>query len=56
MVLLTDPRYELQHSEDWYVQNILLEDQLLATELQRLGIRSRRCAWSNYVPLSGGDQ
>lgn len=46
VVLLTDPRYESPVEVDWYVGNILREDELLASALAQHGLRARRVAWS----------
>ncbi len=51
LALLTEKRYLNPDSESWYVKNILHEDQLIQSELERVGISSKRVAWDdNFKP------
>ena len=52
IALLTEKRYLLQKSDNWYVQNILHEDRLIAAELRLLGLSCRRVAWDTNADLS----
>lgn len=47
IALLTDPRYTavMAGDDDWYLQNILHEDQLLSVALKPFGIQTKRIAW-----------
>jgi glutathione synthase/RimK-type ligase-like ATP-grasp enzyme len=47
VVILTDSRYENPKSIDWYVQQVLTEDYLLKTELEKLGLRVTKKAWNS---------
>ena len=47
VVILTDKRYEDPKSIDWYVQQVLTEDNLLFLELEKLGIRVIKKAWDS---------
>ena len=47
VVILTDKRYEDPKSIDWYVQQVLTEDQLLILELEKLGLRVIKKAWDS---------
>lgn len=47
VVILTDNRYENPKSIDWYVQQVLTEDNLLKTELEKLGLRVIKKAWDS---------
>ena len=47
VVILTDSRYENPKSIDWYVQQVLTEDNLLKTELEKLGLRVIKKAWNS---------
>ena len=47
VVILTDNRYENPKSIDWYVQQVLTEDNLLKTELEKLGLRVIKKAWNS---------
>ena len=47
VVILTDNRYENPKSIDWYVQQVLTEDNLLKTELENLGLRVMKKAWNS---------
>ena len=47
VVILTDNRYENPKSIDWYVQQVLTEDNLLKTELEKLGLRVMKKAWNS---------
>ena len=47
VVILTDNRYENPKSIDWYVQQVLTEDNLLKTELDKLGLRVIKKAWNS---------
>ena len=47
IALLTEKRYLNSSSEDWYVKNILHEDQLIQSELERVGVSSKRVAWDD---------
>ena len=47
VVILTDKRYEDPKSIDWYVQQVLTEDQLLLIELEKLGLRVIKKAWDS---------
>jgi glutathione synthase/RimK-type ligase-like ATP-grasp enzyme len=46
VVILTESRYENPASVDWYIENILFEDNLLRQELAQLGLRVERVAWA----------
>ena len=46
VVLLTEARYESPVDPDWYKQQILHEDVLVAAALERVGLRARRLDWS----------
>jgi glutathione synthase/RimK-type ligase-like ATP-grasp enzyme len=52
VALLTEKRYLLQKSDNWYVQNILHEDRLIAAELRLLGLSCKRVAWDTNTDLS----
>ena len=39
VVILTDKRYEDPKSIDWYIQQVLTEDQLLLLELEKFELR-----------------
>jgi len=45
-VLLTERRYEHPDQVDWYVQNILTEDSLVQTALEKRGMRCLRIDWN----------
>jgi len=47
VVILTDNRYENPKSIDWYVQQVLTEDNLLKTELEKLDLRVVKKAWNS---------
>jgi glutathione synthase/RimK-type ligase-like ATP-grasp enzyme len=47
VVILTDKRYEDPKSIDWYIQQVLTEDQLLILELKKLGLRVIKKAWDS---------
>ena len=47
VVILTDSRYENPKSIDWYVQQVLTEDYLFKTELEKLGLRVIKKAWNS---------
>jgi len=47
VVIITDNRYENPKSIDWYVQQVLTEDNLLKTELEKLGLRVIKKAWDS---------
>ena len=47
VVILTDNRYENPKSIDWYVQQVLTEDNLLKTELEKLGLKVIKKAWNS---------
>lgn len=49
LALLTDSRYlvPVAPDGDWYLGNILCEDQLLQAALAQLGVSTRRVAWSD---------
>lgn len=46
LALLTESRYVSPTKVDWYVDNILTEDRLLAEALARRGLTSRRVDWA----------
>lgn len=46
VVLLTESRYENPTEVDWYIENILLEDRLVAEALERKGLRVGRFDWA----------
>lgn len=46
VVLLTEPRYENPQNPDWYVCQILHEDELVITALESKGLRVCRVDWS----------
>lgn len=47
ITLLTDARYVHPKPGDWYVENILLEDQILRTALEARGLKVHRTHWDN---------
>lgn len=47
ITLLTDLRYVNPKEINWYIQNILDEDQLLRTALEKRGLRVQRTNWDN---------
>ena len=47
VVILTDKRYEDPKSINWYIQQVLTEDQLLLIELEKLGLRVIKKAWDS---------
>ncbi|MCK6617813.1 MAG: hypothetical protein L6Q51_09215 [Cyclobacteriaceae bacterium] len=47
ITLLTDSRYVNPKEINWYIQNILDEDQLLRTALEKRGLRVSRTNWDN---------
>lgn len=47
VVILTDKRYEEPKSINWYIQQVLTEDQLLLLELEKLGLRVIKKAWNS---------
>jgi len=47
VVILTDNRYENPKSIDWYVQQVLTEDNLLKKELEKLGLGVIKKAWNS---------
>ncbi|MFA5834965.1 MAG: hypothetical protein WDA22_15925 [Bacteroidota bacterium] len=47
ITLLTAERYLRPTNPDWYVQQILQEDQLVSDALERKGLRVHRLDWSN---------
>lgn len=51
VILLTDPRF-VRESPSAYVQNILLEDRLLADALQEAGAESERLSWDDARVLT----
>jgi len=52
VALLTEKRYLLTKGDNWYVKNILYEDNLIATELSLLGLSCKRIAWDTNTDLS----
>ena len=49
VVILTDKRYEDPKSIDWYIQQVLTEDQLLILELEKFGLRVIKKAWNSSI-------
>ncbi len=47
IALLTDPRYIAPKEGNAYVENILLEDQILSHALKRMGFGSQRICWDD---------
>lgn len=47
IVLLTDSRYVAPQHPDWYEQNVLDEDKLVAHALEKLGLKVGRTNWDN---------
>ena len=47
VTILTAERYLSPANPDWYVEQILLEDQLLKEALERKGLRVHRIDWTN---------
>lgn len=47
VTLLTESRYLHPTNIDWYIQQVLTEDRIVAEALERQGLRVRRCAWSD---------
>lgn len=46
VVILTEARYEKPSEVDWYIQNLLYEDNLLRQELERRGLNVARVDWA----------
>ena len=46
VVILTEARYENPAQVDWYVENLLYEDNLLRGELEQLGLLVQRVDWA----------
>ena len=49
VVLLTDPRYVNPIEKDGYIQNVLIEDELVVEALKKLGLKVTRKAWDDQV-------
>ncbi len=47
ITLLTDSRYVIPKEVNWYIQNILDEDHLLRSALEKRGLRIDRTNWDN---------
>jgi len=47
IAILTEKRYLNPDKRDWYVNNILTEDNLVQSELEGLGLKCARVAWDN---------
>ncbi len=47
VVILTESRYENPKIIDWYIQQVLTEDQLLKSSLEKLGLKVIRKNWSS---------
>ncbi|MDA9563583.1 hypothetical protein N9R81_02785 [Flavobacteriales bacterium] len=47
ITILTDHRYVSPTNVDWYIQNVLDEDQLVKTALEKEGMRVYRTNWDN---------
>lgn len=47
IVLLTESRYVSPENPDWYARQILEDDALLTTELEKLGLRVTRKDWAD---------
>lgn len=47
VTILADKRYLLPRDNDWYVQNILLEDQIVSDALKAEGLKVNRIAWDD---------
>ena len=47
IIILTDKRYVNPKETDWYIDQVLLEDQLLQTALERKGLRVCKKDWSD---------
>lgn len=47
IVILTDSRFVNPKPEDVYISNVLFEDELLETELKKLGLTIKRVAWDD---------
>ena len=52
IALLTEKRFLVQKSDNWYIKNILLEDDLIASEFKSLGLSCCRVAWDGKTNLS----
>jgi len=53
VAILTEKRYLVSKSNDWYIQNIIKEDGLVQQELEKLNITCERKAWDDdFNPLS----
>lgn len=46
VLILTEARFEAPQEPDWYISQVLFEEQLLQSALERLGLRVLRRAWS----------
>ena len=47
IAILTEKRYLKPRQKDWYIENIISEDNLVQSELERLGFSCERVAWDN---------
>jgi hypothetical protein len=47
ITLLTEIRYLQPKPDDWYVENIMLEDRLLRAALEKRGLRVHRTRWDD---------
>ena len=47
VVILTDHRYENPKEVDWYIQQVLTEDNLLKKELELLGLNAVIKDWKS---------
>ena len=45
VVILTDYRYENPKETNWYIQQVLTEDQLLQEELEKKGLKICKKDW-----------
>ena len=47
VVILTDHRYENPKKKDWYIDQVLLEDRLLQTALEKIGLSVIKKDWAD---------
>jgi len=47
VVILNDHRYVIPKKTDWYIDQVLLEDQLLQTDLEEKGLRVMKKDWAD---------
>ena len=52
IAILTERRYLSPKLKNWYIDNILLEDRLVLSELKKLGVSCTRVAWDDHFDFS----